>query len=126
MGVVTEKTTGEEYWSGVAFDDGVFAERTRLIAYLVEKGIIRRDAFGVWVRETMGDDVTDLPDLDGSKPRINGAKISVHPSEIGAVITRANALRDDQLRNRLFELREIAPAGSEISLALTKWVNELV
>jgi hypothetical protein len=110
-----------------AFTDGVSAENARVVTYLIEQGIVRRDAFGVLVRETMGDDVTDLPDLDGVKiPTTRVSKIFVDPSEIGAAITRTNFLNDKALHERLFALREIAPAGSEVSLAITKWMCELV
>ena len=110
-----------------AFAEGVSAENARIVAYLIEQGVIRRDAFGVLVRETMGDDVTDLPDLDGvDTPTTAVSKIFIHPSEIGAAIVRSNALNDEALHKRLFALRELAPAGSEVSLAITKWMCELV
>jgi hypothetical protein len=109
------------------FVEGVAAERARLIGYLVEKGIIRRDAFNVWVRETMGDEVTDLVELEPSTlPKRADAKIFIHPTEIGAMMVRNNKQHDEQVKARLFKLREQAPAGSEVSLAITKWISEIV
>ena len=116
------------------FVEGVAAERARLIGYLVEKAIIRRDAFNVWVRETMGDEVTDLVDLEPTTlPKRADAKIFIHPTEIGAMMVRNNRQHDeqaqafkDEVRARLFKLREQAPAGSEVSLAITKWITEIV
>jgi hypothetical protein len=109
------------------FVEGVAAERARLIGYLVEKAIIRRDAFNVWVRETMGDQVTDLDDLEPTTlPKRADAKIFIHPTEIGAMMVRNNKQHDEDVKARLFKLREQAPAGSEVSLAITKWITEIV
>lgn len=108
------------------FDQGAMAERSRIIAYLVQKAIIRRDAFGVWVRETMGNDVTDLPDLELEKsPKRKDEQILIDPAEIGAMMARINNQHDIQVRDRLLELRKLAPAGSELSIAITKWVREI-
>jgi hypothetical protein len=116
----------EHYWKKLGFQDGVFAERTRLIAYLVEKGIVRRDAFGMWVRETMGDDVTDLPDLDGSTlPKRQDGKVFIHPTEIGAMMVRNNHSFNSALIEKLIELRKLTPAGSDSSLEITRWIVEL-
>ena len=117
--------TDLKHWMD-GFDQGAVAERSRIIAYLVEKAIIRRDAFGVWVRETMGDDVTDLPDLELEKsPKRKDEQILIDPAEIGAMMARINNQHDIQVRDRLLELRKLAPAGSELSIAITKWVREI-
>lgn len=121
------KEVQERYWRKDGFVEGVAAERTRLISYLVEKAIIRRDALGFWVRDTMGDEVTELDDLDTQiLPKRADGKLYIHPSEIGAMMVRNNAQHDEALKKRLLLLRELAPAGSEVSLAITRWVNEIV
>ena len=108
------------------FDEGALAERSRLIAYLVQKSIIRRDALGYWVKETMSDEVTELPDLELEKsPKRKNENISIDPAEIGAMMARINHQNACQTRDRLIELRKLAPAGSELSLAITKWVREI-
>ena len=121
------KEVQERFWKKEGFVEGVAAERTRLIAYLVEKRVIRRDALGFWVRDTMGDEVTELDHLDTQVlPKRADGKLYIHPSEIGAMMVRNNAQYDEALRKRLFELRELAPAGSEVSLAISGWMREIV
>lgn len=121
------KEVQERFWKKEGFVEGVAAERTRLIAYLVEKRVIRRDALGFWVRDTMGDEVTELDHLDTQVlPKRADGKLYIHPSEIGAMMVRNNAQHDEALKKRLFELRELAPAGSEVSLAISGWMREIV
>jgi len=108
------------------FDEGAIAERSRLIAYLVENSIIRRDALGFWVKETMSDEVTELPNLELEKsPKRKDGNIYIDPAEIGAMMARINKQNDFNVGRRLIELRDIAPAGSDISIAISKWVHEL-
>jgi len=108
------------------FDEGAIAERSRLIAYLVENSIIRRDAFGFWVKETMSSEVTELPDLELEKsPKRKDDQILIDPAEIGAMMARINKQHDLRLIDRLIELRELAPAGSEVSIAISKWVRSI-
>jgi len=110
----------------VGFSEGVFAERQRLLAYLTEKAIIRLDAFGVWVRETMGDEVTDLPELDCEElPQPEDDKILIHPSVIGAMMVRNHRSYSDEIERRLVALRDLTPANSPSSLELTRWIVEL-
>jgi hypothetical protein len=110
----------------VGFSEGVFAERQRLLAYLTEKAIIRLDAFGVWVRETMGDEVTDLPELDREElPQPEDDKILIHPSVIGAMMVRNYRTYDNDVRERLIALRDLTPANSPSSLEVTRWLVEL-
>jgi hypothetical protein len=110
----------------VGFSEGVFAERQRILAYLTEKSIIRLDAFGIWVRETMGDEVTDLPELDREElPRPEDRKILIHPSVIGAMMVRNHRAYSDEIERRLVALRELTPANSPSSLELTRWIVEL-
>lgn len=120
-----EQTNLKDWQKG--FDEGALAERSRLISYLVKNSIIRRDAFGVWVRETMGDEVTDLPELELEKsPERKDDQILIDPAEIGAMMARINKQHDLRVRDRLVELRELAPANSEVSIAISKWVREIV
>jgi hypothetical protein len=110
----------------VGFSEGVFAERQRLLAYLTEKAIIRRDAFGIWVRETMGDEVTDLPELDREElPQPADDKILIHPSVIGAMMVRNHRWYSDEIERRLVALRDLTPANSPSSLEVTRWIVEL-
>jgi hypothetical protein len=110
----------------VGFSEGVFAERQRLLAYLTEKSIIRLDAFGIWVRETMGDEVTDLPELDREElPQPEDDKILIHPSVIGAMMVRNYRTYDNDVRERLIALRDLTPANSPSSLEVTRWLVEL-
>jgi hypothetical protein len=110
----------------VGFSEGVFAERQRLLAYLTEKAIIRLDAFGIWVRETMGDEVTDLPELDREElPQPEDDKILIHPSVIGAMMVRNYRTYDNDVRERLIALRDLTPANSPSSLEVTRWLVEL-
>lgn len=110
----------------VGFSEGVFAERQRLLAYLTEKAIIRLDAFGIWVRETMGDEVTDLPELDREElPQPEDDKILIHPSVIGAMMVRNHRSYSDEIERRLVALRDLTPANSPSSLELTRWIVEL-
>lgn len=108
-----------------AFRLGQLSEQERIITLLIEKGIIRRDAFGVLVRETMDDHVTDLPELEEADPdELPGDRISVFKSELGAMLSRAMSLHRSITKQRLIVLRELTEPNSQASLAITKWVAE--
>lgn len=121
-----DKKTEARYNYQEGFSEGVFAERQRMLAYLTEKNIIRLDAFNVWVRETMGDEVTDLPELDRVQlPKREDGKIFIHPSVIGAMMVRNHRAYSDEIERRLIALRDLTPANSPSSLELTRWIVEL-
>jgi hypothetical protein len=116
----------EQFWQQVGFEKGVFAERTRLIAYLVENGIVRLDALGFWVRNTMGDGVTDLPELEPDfVPEPVGDGVRLHPKVVGAMLVAANRSGDERLRDRLIALRALSDAGSPVSIRISEWVKEI-
>jgi hypothetical protein len=121
-----DKKTEARYNYQEGFREGVFSERHRLLAYLTEKSIIRLDAFGFWVKETMGDEVTELPDLDRDQlPERGDGKIFIHPSVIGAMMVRNHRAYSDEIERRLIVLRDLTPANSPSSLELTRWIVEL-
>jgi hypothetical protein len=120
------KSNEERYWEQIGFEKGVFSERVRLIAYLVENGIIRMDAFGYWVRDTMGDQVTELPDLEPDVlPKRADERVSIHRNELGAMLVRNNKANDARVRDRLIALRGLSDAGSRVSIAISEWVKEI-
>ena len=101
-------------------------ERTRIITYLVERGVIRRDAFGYLVTDTVDDYAIDLPGLEeNDEDFVQGEFIKINTKEIGAMLARAAEIKKDQLRLRLLALREVSPAGSPVSIEISKWVREL-
>ena len=120
------KSNEERYWEQIGFEKGVYSERVRLIAYLVEQGIIRMDAFGFWVRDTMGDQVTELPDLEPDVlPKNADERVSIHRNELGAMLVRNNKANDARVRDRLIALRGLSDAGSRVSIAISEWVKEI-
>ena len=120
------KSNEQIYWEQIGFEKGVYSERVRLIAYLVENGIIRMDAFGFWVRETMGDQVTELPDLEPDVlPKRADERVSIHASQIGAMMVRHNRANDEAVRERLLALRSLSEAGSPVSIAISEWVRAI-
>lgn len=107
-----------------AFRLGQLSEQERIITLLIEKGIIRRDAFGILVRETMDDHVTDLPELENADPNeIPGDRISVFKSELGAMIVRALELHRLITRQRLLGL--FGKNSVQMSNAIKEWIDEL-
>ena len=107
-----------------AFRLGQLSEQERIITLLIEKGIIRRDAFGILVRETLDDHVTDLPELEDADPNeIPGDRIQVFKSELGAMIARALALHRSITRQRLLGL--FGKNSVQMSNAIKEWIDEL-
>jgi len=120
------KSNEERYWEQIGFEKGVHSERVRLISYLIEEGIIRMDAFGYWVRDTMGDQVTELPDLEPDVlPKRADERVSIHRNELGAMLVRNNKANDERVRDRLIALRGLSDAGSRVSIAISEWVKEI-
>ena len=121
------KETNRIFKSG--FNAGCAAERERIVHYLIDKRVIRRDAFGDLVKETDGIDVPYLEEIEANfeaSPTYTPTDyVWLSKKEIGALVERMQLNKDVLVRDRLLELRKLAPAGSEVSIAITKWVREI-